>query len=414
MFGWIKESAVYEVGYISNDSWDEETSSYKVDIPEVVLFEASTVIEKGYLFLIHGTIEASDGTTEILLQANKLEKQRTDDGIVIHISFADGSTFTEGLLTIPYSEEGSSGIKNIWDSTGTGAVAGGDSSSVASGLNSFAIGAGCTASGANSQAMGNQTETSVQAAMAHAEGNQTKATSTAAHAEGSSTTASGFSSHAEGGQNTKATNAFAHAEGLTTTSSGTASHAEGMNTVVSGNNAHGEGKNCSVTGENAHGEGEGNTAGGIGSHTEGNACQALAPYSHVEGSSTIIMTGSGGSHAEGNGCLIQANCNFSHAEGNGCVIKSNYSHAEGTGTIAAGTAQHVGGEYNIEDSTSLEIIGNGTTNGRSNARTLNRSGNEWLAGQIQPENGLRLKAPNGTYYNVTVDNTGALSITAVT
>lgn len=322
---------------------------------------------------------------------------------------------------------GGSGIKNIWDSTGEGAVAGGDSSSVASGFNSFAfgssqatqtqsfaIGGGCVADGPNSQAMGYQTETSQQGAMAHAEGNQTKATNTAAHAEGSNTTSSGFSSHAEGGQNTRASNAFAHAEGLTTTSSGTASHAEGMNTVVSGNYAHGEGKNCSVTGEYAHGEGEGCTAGGISSHAEGNACQALAPHSHAEGLSTIVMAGSGGSHAEGNGCIVQANCAFAHVEGNGCIVKNNYSHAEGTGTIAAGVSQHVGGYYNIEDSTSLEIIGNGTTQGRSNARTLSYSGNEWLAGQIQPENGIRLKAPNGTYYNVTVDNNGALSITAVT
>lgn len=63
----------------------------------------------------------------------------------------------------------------------------------------------------------------------------------------------------------------------------------------------------------------------------------------------------------------------------------SYSHAEGLGTIATASACHVGGKYNIEDTWSsyAEIIGNGTSNiNRSNARTLDWSGNESLAGSL--------------------------------
>jgi hypothetical protein len=43
--------------------------------------------------------------------------------------------------------------------------------------------------------------------------------------------------------------------------------------------------------------------------------------------------------------------------------------------------QHVSGRYNIEDNAFAEIIGNGTANAaRSNARTLDWDGNEWIAG----------------------------------
>lgn len=398
MFGWIKESAVYEVGYISNDSWDEETSSYKVDIPEVVLFEASTVIEKGYLFLIHGTIETSDGTTEIFLQANKLEKQSTPDGDVIYISFADGSTLTEGLLTIPYSEEGSSGIKNIWDSTGEGAVAGGNMSAVASGDASFAFGTGASASaigafafGTGARATGRDSfavgATTASGVNSHAEGNATIASGARSHAEGAATKAYGTNSHAEGEQT----------EAGSATNTKNNSHAEGLNTKATGEASHAEGLETQATGERSHSEGGGSIASGSSSHAEGAGSTASGGASHAEGAGT---TASG---------------ETSHAEGLSTKASGSCSHAEGAGTIANGPNQHVGGIYNVADTTSLEIIGNGTgSNNRSNVRTLDQSGNEWLAGQIQPELGLRLKAPNGTYYNVTVDNTGALSITAVT
>lgn len=59
-----------------------------------------------------------------------------------------------------------------------------------------------------------------------------------------------------------------------------------------------------------------------------------------------------------------------------------YSHAEGEGTIAIGRAQHVFGAYNISDASCIEIVGNGSFINRSNARTLDKYGNEHLSGGI--------------------------------
>ena len=100
------------------------------------------------------------------------------------------------------------------------------------------------------------------------------------------------------------------------------------------------------------------------------------------------------SHAEGNGTLAQGN--YSHAEGyNGtatgeaahsegfsAIANGAHSHAEGHGTIASGEDQHVGGRWNVDDTTSAEIIGNGAPNSRKNARKLDWSGNEYLAGGL--------------------------------
>jgi hypothetical protein len=59
-------------------------------------------------------------------------------------------------------------------------------------------------------------------------------------------------------------------------------------------------------------------------------------------------------------------------------------------TIAQRQSQHVFGEYNIADTMGtivtrgnyVEIVGNGTSNARSNARTLDWNGNEVLAGKL--------------------------------
>ena len=176
-----------------------------------------------------------------------------------------------------------------------------------------------------------------------AEGNRTKATGEASHAEGVDTSANSQGCHVEG-NSTKASAFFAHAEGGGTVAKGAESHAEGWNTTT--------------IGEASHAEGRGTTASG--------------PYSHAEGWGTT------------------ANGNSTHAEGNYTKAIGIYSHAEGYGASAQCKSQHVFGEYNIEDTgsaiargTYVEIVGNGTgTNARSNARTLDWSGNESLQGSL--------------------------------
>ena len=145
----------------------------------------------------------------------------------------------------------------------------------------------------------------------------------------------------------KATGDFSFAQGYnllpdyvdSTTASGLGSHAEGTNTFASGS----------------------------GSHSEGNVTYAAGYYSHSEGQDT---------HAEGYS---------SHAEGNSTWAYAVASHSEGYGTSARGKHQHVQGRYNIDDSGSklAFITGNGTNeNNRSNAHTLDWSGNAWYSGDV--------------------------------
>lgn len=109
----------------------------------------------------------------------------------------------------------------------------------------------------------------------------------------------------------------------------------------------------------------------------------------------------------------------SHCEGLATVAGGNYSHAEGECTVALGDGQHVSGRANIVDTnnTYASIVGNGTftsdyaegdaefsinVNNRSNAYTLDWSGNGWFAGNITANGGsLTLH-----------DSTGDVTVTA--
>ena len=106
------------------------------------------------------------------------------------------------------------------------------------------------------------------------------------------------------------------------------------------------------------------------SHAEGNETNATQYASHAEGYKT---TASG-----------QA----SHAEGVECIASADGTHAEGTGTKASSSYQHVQGKHNIEDTENkyLHIVGNGSSDtARSNAHTLDWSGNAWFAGKLTQE-----------------------------
>lgn len=169
------------------------------------------------------------------------------------------------------------------------------------------------------------------------------------------------------GSNGQATGTASHTEGNSTTASGDGSHAEGSSTQASGNNSHAEGEYTTASGNASHAEGYYTTASAIlGSHAEGNLAKASGNASHAEGYHT---TASG---------------NASHAEGNFSVASGSRSHAEGEETIASSHDQHVQGKYNIEDTanTYADIIGNGSSDTRSNAYTLDWNGNAWYAGDV--------------------------------
>lgn len=174
----------------------------------------------------------------------------------------------------------------------------------------------------------------------------------------------------------------ATAEGVGTTASGQCSHAEGSYGIASGYCSHAEGGSNAI---NIH-----TIASGQGAHAEGLHTRARGSYSHAEGGSnsandnddTYATTASGTfSHAEGE--ITHAEGEASHSAGCLTTAVGDYSHAGGWGTIANGTAQYVIGTYNIGSQTGdqeLLIVGNGINGHRSNALTLARSGNLWIAG----------------------------------
>lgn len=139
----------------------------------------------------------------------------------------------------------------------------------------------------------------------------------------------------------------------------------GSGTIASGEYSHAEGAGPKASGAASHAEGYSTTASGQTSHAEGNQTEASSPNSHAEGDNT---TASG---------------NSSHAEGYSTTASGEYSHAEGRTTIAQGNNQHVQGKYNITDTTSAHIVGNGSdSSNKSNAHTLDWSGNAWFAGDV--------------------------------
>ena len=181
---------------------------------------------------------------------------------------------------------------------------------------------------------------------------------------------------------------YSFTQGINITASGSLSHAEGYDTIASGMYTHAEGGQTTASGDYGHTEGGGTIASGRYSHAEGAGTTASGYYTHAEGSGAKAVNDN--AHAEGSGTNASGNC--AHAEGGGTIASGMYAHAEGTTTEANHKAQHVFGEYNMVDAstaaasergTYVEIVGNGTTpNARSNARTLDWSGNEVLAGKL--------------------------------
>ena len=273
-------------------------------------------------------------------------------------------------------------------------------------------------------------ETTASGGASHAEGYDTTASGDYSHSEGTSTTALGDSSHAEGRDTTAGqmgfkvtacekltdttgtytltsvtglainqrysvhlssvkedcgkitaidtTNKKITVDGyphiaLSSSSSSTANYITIVDEptlgdiLVSGQYSHAEGLETTASGNRSHAEGYKTTSSGAVSHAEGHDATASGNRSHAEGYKT---TSSGSS---------------SHAEGSETTASGYYSHAEGYNTTAASDSQHVQGKYNIEDSsnTYADIVGNGTSDtARSNAATVDWSGNAWYAGDV--------------------------------
>jgi len=190
---------------------------------------------------------------------------------------------------------------------------------------------------------------------------------------------------------------YSHAEGFGTDASGRNSHAEGNQTKATKQDSHAEGSGTSASNEGAHAEGTGTTASGINAHAEGFVTYAEGYYSHAEGSGTIALGYC--SHVEGYSSI--ASGYYSHAEGFNTTASGYCSHAEGYETTASGYCSHSSGFKTCADKDYMTAIGmwnkygddyllfavgNGSNNARSNAFTVDKSGNATIQNNLTVNN----------------------------
>ena len=177
---------------------------------------------------------------------------------------------------------------------------------------------------------------------------------------------------------------------------------------------------------------ENNVASAYYSHAEGYKTTANAPYSHAEGMETVASNPS--CHAEGSGTTASGNC--SHAENTGCIASGSNSHAEGYHTIARGEHSHASGShtiagmevfalgrYNKKAEDVALVVGNGWGNDsheyRSDALTLDYSGNLHISGKLTADGGVGYVLPSATADtlggvmigdNINVSDSGTISV----
>ena len=206
-----------------------------------------------------------------------------------------------------------------------------------------------------------------------------------------------------------------------------------INNKITTGNAGGVGKftntdrNCEVFNDY-----ENNVASSYYAHAEGYMTTANAPYSHAEGSNTVASNLS--CHAEGSGTTASGNC--SHAENTGCIASGSNSHAEGYYTMATGEHSHASGahtiagmevfalgRYNKKAEDVALVVGNGWGNDsheyRSDALTLDYSGNLHISGKLTADGGVGYVLPSATADtlggvmigdNINVSDSGTISV----
>lgn len=387
--------------------------------------DAATVNGKTVGVSVPSDAKFTDTILQNILDGSQVGSVRTSESIDEDSSYTIGDySFAEGYHTRAAGKRSHvEGDQNYAIGMGTHSE-GGDNKAI--GNYSHAEGRNNTANGENSHTEGSYTTTGASASNAHAEGYHSTASGDDAHAEGSYTEASGSGSHAEGSSCVASGN-YSHAEGYQTTASANYTHTEGRGTKANWSQAHAEGYYTCAFDTNTHAEGNCTMAVGDDAHAEGGTTSGndivgtitainqeelqvtvtglptFESYKNHLCSSTdtfsgdrYIATGASGTFTVtkwDNGFTVGGNFYVrlrtvaegaqSHAEGRHTIAHGYYSHSEGIGTYAKGTAQHVEGKWNVIDSSSLSIVGNGTgPTARSNAYKLDASGNGTYAGKI--------------------------------
>ncbi len=143
-------------------------------------------------------------------------------------------------------------------------------------------------------------------------------------------------------------------------------NAEGYRTTASNQNSHSEGYITTASGHTSHAEGTNTIASGSLSHAEGDGCRALALGAHVQGGGT-----------KANASQVYTNIfgvNNALTDETGKTVTIQRYNVDGTPFSNPKTRTL--GKY-------AEVVGNGDSDiARSNARTLDWSGNEKLAGSL--------------------------------
>lgn len=139
-------------------------------------------------------------------------------------------------------------------------------------------------------------------------------------------------------------------------------------------------------------------------------------HSEIFNSTNNVASGNY-SHAEGLGTTASGSC--SHVEGYETAASGSEAHAEGFYTLASSDRQHVQGKFNVEDSANIyaHIVGNGSSDTkRSNAHTLDWSGNAWYAGTVEGTAMIVKSSTSGSSkrFKITVDDSGAITATEIT
>ena len=162
----------------------------------------------------------------------------------------------------------------------------------------------------------------------------------------------------------------------------------GTNNTLSAQLAKAFGQVNTVSGEAGTAIGRGNNVSGAGGQAIGENNTVSGPYAVAIGRQNTSSENSSTAF----GYYNTASGGYSLAGGAGSVASGGVAVAVGYGVNANHLCQYAIGSYNVpDDSTAsaanrgnyIEIVGNGTgNNARSNARTLDWSGNESLAGNI--------------------------------
>ena len=391
-----------------------------------------TKTDDGMSSTISGTSSATTATTAFETTHNILNgyveyKVNGVETLVIgegSLKYTDGNQLEGYVLTSDNNGlanwRPSSGATSPWSAgTGTNSAVLANSSNIASGLGSVAEG------GYNAGSKFEIIATSATANSAHAEGAGTLASGFASHAEGSDTTASGNNSHSEGSRSV-ASGHTSHAEGEWSVAGGKASHAEGIATTASGDWSHVEGNGNFASGKASHAEGGIDNKGQLSptsattdaSHAEGAGTLASGAASHAEGGDTVAS--SAFAHAEGSGTV--ASGDHSHAEGSNTVASATNSHAQNSTTTASGQASHAGGASTLAsgDISFIHSFNSSVTGDRSvvlgGSNITGSTDDTVYVPKIEISEiggGVIMKSPNGTRYNLTVNNSGVLSVTIV-